>query len=121
MGLQAKVDGLPTYAHADTGKHDLPTMLRCCEAEEANYWKQPTGERLCAAPFYFLRVAILSRKAKDYASEISACERWQAIADDYAAQPMVRNGLAAKNHLGPSSENMKSRLPKARNLLKASR
>lgn len=37
LGLQARLDGQPTYAYADTHKHDLDVMVRCCEVEEANY------------------------------------------------------------------------------------
>lgn len=117
LGVQARVGDTPTYELASSNKHDLSVMLECCDAEEANYWRQPPGERLCAAPYCFQRVAILCRKAKDYRAEIAICERWKAIAKDYGAQPMVRAGRAAKNHKGPGAEDIINRMKKARALL----
>lgn len=116
IGIQARVGDDPTYEIAISSAKDLAIMLRCCEAEEENYWSQRQGERLCAAPFYFERVAILSRKAKDYAFEIDICERWKAIADDYGAQPMVKAGTGAKVHKGPRSVAILHRVAKARTL-----
>lgn len=118
LGIQAKVGDTPTHELASSSHQDLQVMLKCCEAEEANYWKQPAGDRCCAAPFYFERVAILVRKAKDYQTEIAICERWKAIADDYAGQASVRSGMGAKVHLGPRSVAILGRLEKARALLK---
>lgn len=112
--LQALVNGKPTYHYANQ-KHDLDVMLACVNAEIENYWKQPSGQRLCAAPFYFERAAILYRKAKLYADEIRICETWISIIKDYSNQG---NDLAAKVNLGPSSQGILKRLPKARELLK---
>lgn len=117
LGIQAKVGDTPTHELASSSRHDLQVMLECCEAEEANYWKQPAGQRACAAPFYFERVAILSRKAKDYSTEVAVCERWKAIADDYAGQSIVRDGMAALVHQGPRSVAILGRMDKARDLL----
>ncbi|MFV3305798.1 hypothetical protein ACNFBT_11010 [Pseudomonas sp. NY15181] len=117
LGIQAKVGDTPTHELASSSHQDLQVMLKCCEAEETNYWKQPAGRRACAAPFYFERVAILSRKAKDYATEVSICERWKAIADDYAGQSIVRDGMAALVHQGPRSVAILGRMDKARDLL----
>lgn len=116
LGIQAKVGSTPTYDLAHSERHDIAVMLECCDAEEANYWRQPAGDRLCAAPHYFERVAILCRKAKDYPAEIAICERWKAIAKDYGAQPMVKAGRAAKVHRGPRSVAILDRVKKARAL-----
>ncbi|MDH0157369.1 hypothetical protein [Stutzerimonas stutzeri] len=116
--MSAEVGGVATYEHAADGKDDLETMLRCCDAEEASYWEQCEGERFCAAPYFFQRVAILQRKAKNYAGEISACERWKAIANDYRRQPMVKARQAVLVHKGPRSEAILARLPKAKELLR---
>jgi hypothetical protein len=97
-GALAEVDGRPTYELADK-KNDLKIMLKCCKAEERNYWQQPPGERLCAAPFYFQRAAILFRKQKDFEAEIAVCLRWVEMAEDYKEQPMVASGNAAQVHL----------------------
>ena len=117
--MQAELDGTPTYELADQGKNDLQTMLDCCSAEVTSYWRQPEGERLCAAPYFFERAAILSRKAKDYAGEVQACESWKAIITDYKRQPMVKSRQAALVHKGPRSEAILARLPKAKELLRA--
>lgn len=110
----AAVEGKPTFAYATTHKHDIQMMFRCCEAEESTYWSQPNGHRLCAAPYYFERAAVLSRKAKDYAGEVTICERWERIINDYMAQPMVTEGRAALVHKGPRSVAILARLPKAK-------
>lgn len=117
LGISAKVGGVPTHELADQGKHDLATMLACCDAEESNYWKQPAGERMCAAPYYFERVAILCRKAKDYQGEIAICERWKVIAKDYGAQPSVRKGWGAQVHKGAREIALANRAKKARELM----
>lgn len=113
---QAIFDGVPTYEVADTACNDLEVMTACCNAEEESYWSQRQGERLCAAPFYFERAAILSRKAREYGAEVEICRRWKEIARDYASQPMVKTGNAAKVHLGPRSKAIKARAAKAKEL-----
>lgn len=109
----ATVDGVPTRELAEF-KDDLSIMLRCCEAEEAAYWARPSGDRVCAAPFYFSRAAILLRKDRDDAAEIAICERWIAIEDDYAAQGIVTKGFSAQVQKGPHSDPMRVRLEKAK-------
>ena len=116
--MQANIDGVATYDLVDQGKNNLETMLRCCDAEDAAYWAQPEGQRLCAAPYYYERAAILSRKIRDYAGEVQICERWKAIANDYKKQPLVKARQAALNHKGPRAEAILSRLTKAKELLK---
>lgn len=37
QGKLAIVDGEPTHAYAQTHKHDVDMMLRCCKAEEDVY------------------------------------------------------------------------------------
>ncbi|MCG6574862.1 hypothetical protein EGM97_09095 [Pseudomonas sp. AF32] len=117
LNLQAKVGETPTHDLAESGKNDPEIMRACCEAEAAHYWKQPEGDRICAAPYYFARLAILHRKAKDYTAEIAICEQWKAIIDDYKSQPMVIAERAAQAHRGPRSEAIVTRLKKARELL----
>lgn len=99
-GIQASVGGRPTFDLASQ-KDDLSIMLKCCDAEEENYWSQPSGSRICAAPFFFERAAILLAKQKKFSDEVSICDRWARIAEDYSAQKNVISGLMAKNHLGP--------------------
>ncbi|MGH8388161.1 MAG: hypothetical protein ACRESJ_22195 [Pseudomonas sp.] len=116
-GALAQVDGIPTHELADQ-KYDIEAMLQCCYAEEASYWAQEEGSRLCAKPFFFERVAILSRKAKDFAQEVAICERWVSIISDYKSQPMVKKKRAALAHKGPRSIAIIARLKVARAELK---
>lgn len=118
LGVDARVDGVPTHALAQSGKDDIVTMQLCCESEAATYWKQPEGHRLCAAPFYFERLAILHRKSGNYADEVAICEQWKVIIGDYKSQPMVKAKRAALVHKGPRSIAILARLPKAKELLR---
>ena len=65
------IDGKPLYEWADEKKHDIDFMKRCC----VQILQSPTGS-LMPAPYYFQRVAILSRKQKDYEQEILYCEKY---------------------------------------------
>ena len=113
MGALANIGGVPTTEFAGD-KDNLDAMTQCVDAEERNYWGQPSGGRLCAAPFYFERVAILLKKQKDFAGEIRACERWVAIIEDYKSQAHVIAGMAALVHKGPRSIAICERLKKAK-------
>lgn len=116
QGALAEVNGKPTYALANM-KDDLQVMAACVKAEAENYWRQPEGHRLIAAPSFFLRAAILSRKAKDYAAEVAFCQEWLKIVKDYKSQDSVTNGISAKVWLGPTSRKIEERLPKAKEML----
>lgn len=117
QGALAEVDGKPTYALSHM-KDDLDVMAACVRAETNNYWGQPAGHRITAAPFFFLRVAILQRKAKNYDEEIGVCESWMAIVEDYKNQDFVRKGTGAKVWLGSTSRKIEERMPKAKEMLK---
>ncbi|NYT79476.1 hypothetical protein H0A71_21110 [Alcaligenaceae bacterium] len=110
-------DGQPTYALAHM-KGDLDVMQACMRAEIENYWRQPDGDRLTAAPYFFERTAILQRKAKNYGAEVAACEAWVEIVEDYKNQDSVKNGSGTKVWLGSRSRKIEDRPPKARDLLK---
>lgn len=111
-GALAQVGSVPTYDLIHQ-KHNLEVMLQCCNAEEENYWKQPEGSRMCAAPFFFERAAILLGKQKAYAEQVQVCDRWERIAADFQQQPMVRAGNAALTHAGPSAASISTRRLKA--------
>jgi len=64
------VDGKQTWELAEEKKSVLEDMKRCCNAELETMDK--VG--LVPAPYYFERVAILSRKKKDYQKEMFYCE-----------------------------------------------
>ena len=58
-----------TWEHAEVGKDDIRLMKECCDAEIRSSMKS----NFVPAPFYFRRVAILSRKNKDYEQELRYC------------------------------------------------
>lgn len=116
QGYLAEVNGEPTYKLSHM-KQDLTVMQACADAESRNYWAQPEGMRLIAAPFFFERTAILQRRNKNYEAEIKVCEEWNKIVDDYKNQDYVKNGNAAKVWLGSTSIKINERLPRAYELL----
>lgn len=108
------VDGCPVFEYAETAKDDIEMMKKCCEATMADSIK--TGME--PAPFYFWRVAVLAKKAKDYALEVSICERYLAAADEYLERKVKEGfvpGVSCPNvAAGPRYLDMRKRLPKAR-------
>ena len=105
------VDGKQTWELADEKKHDIECMRTCCDAE------LKTMERagLIAAPYYFERVAILSRKAKNYRQEIYYCDMYIRLVENYYAKHGEK-GMADVRK-GPRFQAIVARLPKARQLL----
>lgn len=75
------VDGKQTWELAAEKKHDIEYMKKCCDAELKTM--EATG--LVASPYYFERVAILSRKKKDFRQEIQYCETYIRLIEDYYA------------------------------------
>ncbi|MCG7598890.1 hypothetical protein MHM84_03765 [Halomonas sp. McH1-25] len=113
MGKQSKVDGKPIYEYAESHKHDVDKMLECCRAVENMYWSH--GEmKLAPEPYYFERAAILSRKAKDYSGEVSVCERWIAMEDDFMAWRQGNQHRGVNISGSPRAKRIRERLPKAK-------
>ena len=83
------VDGKQTWELADEKKHDLENMKKCCDTE----LKTMRSAGLVAAPYYFERVAILSRKEKNYRQEIEYCEKYIRLVENYYARH-GREGVA---------------------------
>jgi hypothetical protein len=107
------VDGKQTWEHAETNKDDIEVMKRCCDAE----LKTMASAGLVSAPFYFERVAILSRKQKNYRQEVEYCERYiQAVEKFYQAPGCEGHADVRK---GPRYQAIVARLPKAKELLAA--
>jgi hypothetical protein len=117
LPAQATVDGAPTWVHAQKagGKRDLELMKRCCREElktaAANGW--------APAPFYFERVAILSRKAKNFAQEVEFCGIYLAAVEEFYKKGGVRRDRGVA--MGPTHTAIQSRVVKARQLLLAQR
>lgn len=100
------VEGKATYEVAHEKKHDLEIMLKCCESE-LNKFKLTNQ---APAPYYFERVAILARKAKNYGLEVSICERYIAVMDEIYGNQRI--GIKA----GPRFASIEKRLSKAKAL-----
>ena len=105
------VDGKQTWELADEKKHDIEYMKKCCDAE----LKTMETVGLVAAPYYFERVAILSRKAKNFRQELHYCETYIRLVENYYAKQGAE-GMADVRK-GPSFQAMVARIPKARELL----
>jgi hypothetical protein len=104
------VDGKQTWEYAETKKHDLEFMKRCCDAELLAM--QKSG--FVAAPYYFERVAILSRQIKNYAQEVAYCELYINAVESF----YEKNGSAesADVRKGARYKAILKRLPKAKEL-----
>jgi hypothetical protein len=110
-GGASLVDGKQTWEHAQINKHDLEIMKKCCTAELEQM--ELTG--LAPAPFYFERVAIMSRKAGNYQQEVDYCERYiAAIQQIYDEQGTPDSGGMKQS---PRYQAIVKRLPKAKELL----
>jgi hypothetical protein len=107
------IEGKQTWEYAETHKDDIEYMKRCCDAE----LKTMASAGLVSAPFYFERVAILSRKQKNYRQEVEYCERYiQAVEEFYRAAGHEGHADVRK---GPRYRAILERLPKAKELLAA--
>lgn len=105
------VDGKQTWELSQIAKDDLEAMKRCCDAEEATFRK--TG--LVPAPYYFERVAILSRKRKDLLQEVEYCTRYVDLVEQYYRQSGAPRDRGVR--MGPRYKAIVARLPKAKELL----
>ena len=114
VGIQAeyipqKINGVPTYELAETHKHDIDMMLSCCKSEMNNFHK--TGE--APAPFYFNRVAILAKKAKNFALEVEICESYLKAVEEFRNGPNFDARFPSITK-SPKTADMRKRLPKAK-------
>lgn len=104
------VDGKQTWELAQEKKDDLEAMKLCCDAELITMEK--TG--LVPAPYYFERVAILSRKNKDYKQEVYYCEQYLEKVEAFYSKHGT-DGIADVRK-GPRYKAIAKRLPKAKEL-----
>lgn len=86
------VDGKHTWEYAKEEKHNLELMKKSCSAEI----KASQKSKMVPPPYCFKRVAILSRKAKNYNQEIFYCNMYlkalavvKEVAPDRAVQADV--------------------------------
>ena len=105
------VDGKQTWELAAEKKHDIEYMKKCCDAE----LKTMEAVGLVASPYYFERVAVLSRKERNFRQEIHYCETYIRLVEDYYAKRGTE-GIADVRR-GPRFRAIVARIPKARELL----
>jgi hypothetical protein len=104
------VDGKQTWELAQEKKDDLEVMKLCCDAELITMEKAG----LVPAPHYFERVAIISRKNKDYKQEIYYCEQYLEKIEAFYSKHGT-DGLADVRE-GSRYKAIAKRLPKAKEL-----
>lgn len=104
------VDGKQTWELAEEKKDDLEAMKRCCDAE----LKTMEKAGLVPAPYYFERVAILSRKNKNYRQEIYYCEQYIEKIEAFYSKNGTEGIADVRN--GPRFKAIVKRLPKAKEL-----
>lgn len=105
------VNGKQTWELADEKKHDIESMKQCCDSELETMKKAGT----VPAPYYFERVAILSRKLKNFEQEIFYCEQYIEQVENF----YTKNGTDgyADVRKGPRYKAIVKRLPKAKEML----
>ena len=104
------VGGKQTWELADGKKHDIEYMKKCCDAE----LKTMETVGLVASPYYFERVAVLSRKEKNFRQEIQYCETYIRLVEDYYAKRGTEGITDVRK--GPRFQAIIARTPKAREL-----
>jgi hypothetical protein len=107
------VEDKQTWEYAETHKDDIECMKRCCDAE----LKTMVSAGIVSAPYYFERVAILSRKQKNYRQEVEYCEQYVRAVEEFYSKP--GNEGQADVRKGPRYKAIVERLSKAKNLLSA--
>lgn len=109
-GSSNLVYGKQTWEIAKEKKDDIEAMKLCCETE----LETMKSSGLVAAPYYFERIAILSRKNKDYAQEIFYCKQYIENVTQYYS---VNNpNDVADVRKGPTYKAIVKRLSKAESL-----
>lgn len=106
------VDGKQTWELAENNKDDLDAMKKCCDAE----LNTMEGTGFVAAPYYFERVAILSRKAKLYEQEVNYCKLYIDSIKAFYKKHGTKNCTDVRK--GPRYKAIVKRLPKAKELFK---
>lgn len=104
------VDGKQTWELAEEKKHDIEAMKHCCDAELNTMNKAG----VVPAPYYFERVAILSRKLKNYEQEVFYCELYIENVEAFYAKNGTKGMIDVRK--GPRYQSIVKRLPKAREL-----
>ncbi|MEQ8288727.1 MAG: hypothetical protein RIB78_03275 [Gammaproteobacteria bacterium] len=105
------VDSKKTWELVEENKDDIDVMKQCCMAELRTM--EDTG--LVPTPYYFERVAILSKKDKNYAQEVYYCGQYVEKIEAYYSKYGIDR--VADIRKGPRYKAIVKRLEKARELL----
>ena len=108
------IEGKQTWEYSEEKKHDLECMKKCCDAE----LKTMEESGVAPAPYYFERVAILSRKNKNFQQEVDYCELYISALEKFYKNKRKRG--IADIRKGPRYQAIVKRLPKAKELLSKS-
>lgn len=109
------VEGKQTWEYAEEQKHDIEYMKKCCDAE----LKTMEKAGLVPAPYYFERVAIFSRKEKNYQQEVSYCESYINAVEGFYKKHRADDMADVRK--GFTYQAIVKRLPKAKELLSKSK
>ncbi len=109
------VEGKQTWEYAEEKKHDIDYMKKCCDAE----LKSMEKAGLVPAPYYFERVAILSRKEKNYQQKIDYCKSYINAVERFYKKHGTKGRADVRK--GPRYQAIVKRLSKAEELLSKSR
>ena len=109
------VEGKQTWEYAEEKKQDIDYMKKCCDAE----LKSMEKAGLMPAPYYFERVAILSRKEKNYQQEVDYCESYINAVERFYKKHGTKDRADVRK--GSRYQAIVKRLPKAKELLSKSR
>lgn len=104
------VEGKQTWKLAQECKHDLEVMKRCCDAE----LKTMDEAGIVPAPYFFERVAILSRKQKNYKQEVFYCEQYIKKVEAFYSKNGIQDMADVRK--GPRHSAIVKRLSKAKAL-----
>ena len=95
---------------SEQSKNDITAMMRRCDAE----LEKMSEAGMVPAPYYFERVAILSRKEQNYEQELFYCEQYISKVDEFYSQNGAED--VADVRKGPRYKAIVKRLAKARAL-----
>ena len=108
-------EGKQTWEYAEEKKHDIEYMKKCCDAELKTMEKAD----LVPAPYYFERVAILSRKEANYQQEVDYCENYVNAVERFYKKHGTKGEADVRK--GPRYQAIVKRFPKAKELLSKSK
>jgi hypothetical protein len=105
------IDGEDYVEKAEEKKHDIEYMKKCCDLE----LRKMEEKNQVPVPFYFERVAILSKKEKNYEQEVKYCEDYVNAVNQFYEKNNDSNVADARKTV--KYQALIKRMEKAKNLL----